>query len=542
MTEASTDSEAMHAVLIETSGNQRYIFASNKLRENIGASQLTHEVGRWVSEHAGGDASALQSPIESSGQPEVLVATSGTATVLVPDRAAGEAIVTGVTRRALQEAPGLDVSGVVVPVPPGGDGGPAFAAAVADAHRSRRRVLLRRTAPELRFQRLPIVAPCSTSGMPAAGIDPPSPDHTQARPVLRSAIAAAKHAARDSPSARKRLKKLIGDHADHYEIADEIDELQGDWVMAIHADINGLGRMFLGLEETGGGGGRGYADKLRALSIAVDRCAVAAFRAALTEALEHVHPSDLPRKEGKERKPVLPVIPLIVGGDDLTVLAGGKIGLQLAAAYIRKLRALSLKDDAIREVAPDGLGACAGVAIVKPHFPFSAAYELASALTTSAKVVKDRLSEAWCALDFHVLHDSSGADLGRIRELLEVDGGASALFVRPYLVAGPEACSRHTWGAVRDWDEFAGRASAVSRREDREAEDAIPRGQLHALRGELFRGSSAAERRFRLIAHRHPALEQLGRDGRLFWDDDGGVQRTWLLDSLDAQPFLAPPE
>ncbi len=103
----------MHLVLIETSGNQQYIFASNRLRENVGASELVYRVGTtFVLEAVAGvggpqlgqggaqdlrvsllDAQKNAALHDGVQGVEVILAASGKAMLLVSDEAKGRRIV-----------------------------------------------------------------------------------------------------------------------------------------------------------------------------------------------------------------------------------------------------------------------------------------------------------------------------------------------------------------------------------------------------------------------------------------------------------------
>ena len=176
-------------MLVETSGNQNYIFATNKLRENVGALELTYRVGtRFVLEavhdlggpdlwkpntrdlrHALQDGRSNSVLTNSSYPVEVVLAVSGKALLLVREEGLARALVSAVSRRALEETPGLDVRGVV---------GSRFDLAldpiherVGQVHRELEAIRGRLPAPGERFQRLPMVAECKTSGLPAARFD-----------------------------------------------------------------------------------------------------------------------------------------------------------------------------------------------------------------------------------------------------------------------------------------------------------------------------------------------------------------------------------
>ena len=172
----------MYLVLLETSGNQNFIFSTNKLRENIGASELTYRAGtQWVMDavaeitnnnrtfNSSEDlrAALLDSTfnrwIDRSDdvRVEVIIATSGKALILVKNKELGQQIISTVTKKALTDAPGLDICDVI---------SDRFDWEIdgkvdrmnKQLHQQFESVRARRPSPDTRFLRLPVVGECST--------------------------------------------------------------------------------------------------------------------------------------------------------------------------------------------------------------------------------------------------------------------------------------------------------------------------------------------------------------------------------------------
>lgn len=118
------------------------------------------------------------------------------------------------------------------------------------------------------------------------------------------------------------------------------------------------------------------------------------------------------------RLETLPVVPVLVGGDDVTVYTDGRYAIPFAEAYIRHYERLTGEDDLLRELAviarapdPGPLTASAGVAIIGRNFPFHIAYDLAEGLVSRGKKLGKQNGQAPCStIDFHVLRDATVLD------------------------------------------------------------------------------------------------------------------------------------
>lgn len=118
----------------------------------------------------------------------------------------------------------------------------------------------------------------------------------------------------------------------------------------------------------------------------------------------------------------VPVVPILVGGDDVTVYAAGDYAIPFAEAYVRHYEELTDADPYLRQLAavvnekgsntgPGPLTASAGVAIVGRNFPFHIAYDLAEKLVSRGKKLGKKKGEVQCStLDFHILRDTTVLD------------------------------------------------------------------------------------------------------------------------------------
>ena len=113
-----------------------------------------------------------------------------------------------------------------------------------------------------------------------------------------------------------------------------------------------------------------------------------------------------------------PVVPVLVGGDDLTVYVEGKFAIPFAESYVRHYEQLTGEDELLKQLAvvagakkPGPLTASAGMAIVGRNFPFHIAYDLAEELVSRGKKLGKKPGTVPCStINFHVLRDATVLD------------------------------------------------------------------------------------------------------------------------------------
>lgn len=459
--------------LLDVGAIQDYIFGSNRLSHQLGASWLVEQaMGEWID---GALRGLKQGAIETGADAEIVYRGGGMACLLFKGEDVARSFVARHSRCVLLEAPGLTV--VVQHVLASWD------QPFTDVYTRALQKLAQRkaaAAPPLVDLGLAVTASCDYTGLPAV--------ETDDLDRYASAMSAAKQ--RSDTAARSRMKRQFQEARGDYEFLNDFNEfgVEGSAYLAVvHADGNGIGRRKQGLVESlkAPGQNRELIAALRTFSEELNNAGTEALIETVRGLRTWLGGNDTADKHGNYRfirrvrdtkTYALPFVPIVFGGDDVTFVCNGSLGISMAAQYLKAFRA--------RTVVGQHVEACAGVAIVGSRFPFSRAYKMAEELCRNAKqkVKQDvKLMGGGSAVDWHYAVNGAVQDLGEIRAR-EYTTGSGNLTQRPLVIEGADAAQR-----LDGWSTFLGTVKKL-RTTDTWKES---RNKLKALRGYLRQGPPA---------------------------------------------------
>ena len=296
-----------------------------------------------------------------------------------------------------------------------------------------------------------------------------------------------------------------------------LDDWASSYVGVVHADGNDLGNRLGTIRKTTDLG-------------AFSRALTEVTRGAVNKAFGCVLGTD-----GGLNRDEFPGRPIVVGGDDVTIILRGDLAIDFAWRFIEEFERLS---DEKRDLLNGPVTACAGVALVHTGYPFYRAYELAEGLCDWTKTRlrnQGRKKTTPSGLSFYRLTSSMS---GEWEELLkeELTRGPDDDGVRltscPYVVSKLDG--RPTVSDLRGLVSFLKRGD-------------LPRGPLRELVGVMTEDKERTDARYE-------RLQQVVREregpGKAAWEDfvthlsrlgcgqglwrevDGGALESPLLDAL----------
>ena len=433
-----------YLVMLQTNSNQPFIFSSPRLREQIGASFEITLLSHWVKEEA--EKLTKMKPLpatfwvsDSSGK--VIVRFTGHAD---EPKAKAKDLIRRVTLRALTEAPGLDVTGAFIEA----TSNTVDADDLQELDRVFLEYSLNRRPAAARFPQFPYLERGSESALPASAslddlefsqeslqpnhFDESSPLSLPSR-VKRAFASMSRKQQVDDVKERlakrgKELKqepsldptKLAAAFQDGEEFEDAKNMLSS--VGVVHIDGNGVGAIMRDL-------GSAHSEAQEAgVCVSADEVhtepndALQAFIMVVNNRLDKAVKDAIALSwyDVQELTPdtVVPIVPVLVGGDDVTVYTDGRFAIPFAEAYIRHYEELTEKDELLKQLAvvagakkAGPLTASAGVAIVGRNFPFHIAYDLAEELVSRGKELGKYPGTVPCStINFHVLRDATVLD------------------------------------------------------------------------------------------------------------------------------------
>lgn len=425
------------AVLIDIVSIQEYIFGSNKLKENIGASFLVEEVYRSYLENAiketlpsydlndfnkwENDSDTIK--INDKGVMfEVGYIGGGNALLLFKNCEDSKKFIKNWTRLLLVETPGLKTAVAI----------DQFG---LDDFENEIKKLFNKLkdnkasyVPQTVIPRHGITDECSRTGY---SIDVWNKEVYG----FVSSVSNAKIIAEGKATNQLEDYFLENTQKKEYCFINDIEKLgqakgQKNYIAIVHIDGNDIGEKFQDSNSL---------PAIRKLSKNVKKATDGSIKGLLGNIFNDydkiLDALGIDGNEYKEKaRKIIPIRPVIIGGDDITFVCDGRMGIYFAKKFMEYFES--------KKVNGENLSTCAGVAVTKTKYPFYRGYLLAEQLCKAAKdfrkgkeingkKIDDKNEGSW--IDFHI---SSGGFSGIITEIRDscYNPQQGQLINRPYKI------------------------------------------------------------------------------------------------------------
>ena len=452
-----------YVVVFGTASVQRYVFQSNRLKENIGASYLVeYWLGDGLVEVTQADATSwntyvedplrdlLENPIDKNKSINVIYIGGGNAALLCKSKSIAEKAIETWSREVLKNAPGLRVVVGYSQISSCKSLAKTYRDALDDLNLCEEALPFGTT-----LYSLPVVRACISTGIPASETRRGEDNQdNQDEWISKFAVSkrdavgteknpgrAQRHIAEKFPAVLEKTEHLPGFSRFAIGLDEELGGRKGEsHVAVVHADGNGMGDKLNRVIDKTDQGDAKFLHNLRAFSASTTNLS----HKALNGTLLHLK-RFLPQDPLENPEDVFPLRPIVYGGDDLTFVCDGRIGLHLAAFYLREFSTCGK----IRVCGQDeSVDACAGVAIVPTKFPFDRAYGFADELCRNAKLhrrYKNASKGNW--LDFQIFQEGATRSIKGLRETQyrTLARGRQRLDQRPYEVLVETAEKPQGW-------------------------------------------------------------------------------------------------
>lgn len=435
-------------VVLEVGGIQKYILSTGKLKEMIGGSELIESLSaKYLDDFAQNNhlniLKEIRKPVDNEILP--LQRNAGAMHLLFSSEANGREFLKNFGLKLLEAFPGLPIFGALEECEFTSSGIREAKFKLSNKITDQRNKYPTSTGMQL----LPICAEAPLDGEPAIGKVSYGKNASSEIISLSSKTKRNEQLLEDS---KGRLREIEPDEGVGPDLkwSDDLEEIAcgSEKVAFIHIDGNDLGKRFRQelenisdkeTDEDKTGQQSSSEDRyqnainviktMSALSNTVKETTTAAFKKGLSECLKHTKLTD---NTGKK---LVPARPLVLGGDDVTVVIRADLALYFIDAFVKEFERYS-NQELGKKNPNDKLTVGVGMVVCPTGYPFLKAFDLSEELVKNSKELTAHMDNRPSSMDYIVITNDTENDLDSIRAHLFTAEDSSKLTAKPILLSG----------------------------------------------------------------------------------------------------------